>query len=149
MNADSATRTQNTNTLTVTVEYRFHPLFGRELTVLRSPRGVDGAFEVVGLDGVALKVPRWMTLPEARCMQLSSEATVSVDALLALAFLLEAVNVPARMGKPMKRRNNEAGSTRAQHVDATAGSASITDAQYSVGHLDGSGDQRGDERRGR
>jgi len=127
---DRATRTQNTNTLTVRVEYRFHPLFDRELTVLRAPRAVEGAFELVGPDGVTLKVPRWMTLPEARCMQLSSEATVSTCALVALASLLEAVKLPGRTGSATKRRNDEAGLARAQHVDSTVGNATNTGGQY-------------------
>ncbi len=139
--------------MTITVEYRFHPLFGHELKVLRAPRIADGAFEVVGPDDVTLKVPRWMTLPESRCLQLSSEATVSMEALLALASLLEAANIPSCTARAMTatepRRNDEADSARAQRVEASVDSASHYDAKRQGDCLDGRGDQRRLERKSR
>lgn len=74
--------------LRVTVHYRFHPLAGMELEVVSAPRRVELPITVRGLDGIAIKIPRWMTEPAAGAVQISELAALPIEALLAVAALL-------------------------------------------------------------
>ena len=72
----------------VKVHYRFHPLHGQELEVACRP-GRDGSrVTVIDPEGVRLKIPDWMLLPEAARHSLSSEAAISDRALLRLCDLI-------------------------------------------------------------
>ncbi len=73
---------------TVKVYYRFHPLHGQELEVACRPRREDGCVTVIDPEGVRLKIPAWMLLPEAAWHSLSSEAAISDHALLRLCDLI-------------------------------------------------------------
>ena len=72
----------------IKVHYRFHPLCGKDLQVVRAPRRVELPITVRGPDGIDLKIPRWMTEPPAGAIQISDHATLPIEALLAVAALL-------------------------------------------------------------
>jgi hypothetical protein len=81
VSADERTHTQNTVGLTVTVHYPFHPLCGQELRVACRTHSHDGVVTVLDLQGKGLKIPIWMTSPEAARHKLSDHAAVDVKAL--------------------------------------------------------------------
>ena len=68
--------------------YAFHPLHGKELEVACRPRREDGCVTVIDPEGVRLKIPAWMLLPEAARHGLSSEAAIGGNALLGLSDLI-------------------------------------------------------------
>ena len=72
----------------ITVHYRFHPLAGTELQVVRVGRRAEMPITVRGPDGVDLKIPRWMTDPSAGDLVLSDTATLAVAALRAVTELV-------------------------------------------------------------
>jgi len=72
----------------VKVHYRFHPLHGQELEVACRPGRDAGLVTVIDPEGVRLKIPGWMLLPEAARHSLSSEAAISDRALLGLCDLI-------------------------------------------------------------
>jgi hypothetical protein len=72
----------------VKVSYRFHPLHGQELEVACGPRREGGHVTVIDPEGVRLKIPAWMLLPEAARHSLSSKAAISDRALLSLCDLI-------------------------------------------------------------
>jgi len=55
---------------TITVFYRFHPLFGRDFSVIRSVRYAGQYFLDVTADGKIMSIPRWMA-SEDHCRQLT------------------------------------------------------------------------------
>jgi hypothetical protein len=83
-----ATARHDTQSLTVTVEYPFHPLAGMQLPVLTASRR-DKWVTVRGPDGFDLKVPHWMLSSSAR-VEISSEIAMSVESLCAVLELIEA-----------------------------------------------------------
>ena len=66
------------------VRYPFHPLYGQTLEVTTGARHADGSHTVVAPDGSQLKVPVWMTVPEAETHVVSAEAVIGSCALLHL-----------------------------------------------------------------
>ena len=85
------TPARDTHSARVTVQYRFHPLFGRELEVISTPRSANGgAVTVADPTGRRLKIPCWMLSAEAGELGLTAQAVVGVRALLNLAELLKA-----------------------------------------------------------
>src|SRR5215470_6492880 len=76
---------------TVTVYYRWHPLFGQSLRVCRR-RWKDNTVCQLP-DNTALCIPSWMLSPE--CARLSAgPPQISVDALMQLRHLLSSCNSP-------------------------------------------------------
>src|SRR2546421_9095594 len=73
---------------TVTVYYRWHPLFGHSLRVFQHKKGQSGERTICQLvDGSMLTIPSWMLTPE--CAQLSfGPPQISVEALIELQHLL-------------------------------------------------------------
>lgn len=71
------------------VFYPFHPLYGQELETVHE-RG-DGAVMVIHPDGYHLKIPVWMTSPEAANLSLTGKAVIRPRALLTLTRLIEAL----------------------------------------------------------
>ena len=74
---------------TVCVYYRFHPLSGGEFEVFTASRSSDRVVTIKDPLGRRLKIPSWMTKPDAAHMALRSEATVAPQALSSLAELLQ------------------------------------------------------------
>jgi len=68
--------------------YLFHPLHGQELAVACRPRRENGCVTVIDPDGVQLKIPVWMLLPEAEWHGLAKEAAISGSALLRVCDVL-------------------------------------------------------------
>ena len=84
------TPARDTHGARVTVHYRFHPLCGRELEIISTPRSADGgAVMVADPTGRRLKIPCWMLSTEAGELGLTAQAVVGVRALLNLAELLK------------------------------------------------------------
>ena len=73
--------------LETTVYYPFHPLCGRTLAVVN--RGKE-AVTVVAPGERHLKIPTWMTRPEAAGHEVSAQAAIDLGALFALSDLLPA-----------------------------------------------------------
>jgi hypothetical protein len=71
-----------------TVYYPFHPLHGQEVSVACRGRRQDDPVTVIDPQGVQLKVPAWMLLPDAARHGLSREAVISGTAWLRLCDLL-------------------------------------------------------------
>ena len=90
----------------VTINYRFHPLHGRELAVERIlekgdpvadcvelPHGRSGAIHDThgishGVCAGRIRIPLWMTRPEAAAFQLSDLPRIDPEALLEICRLL-------------------------------------------------------------
>jgi hypothetical protein len=70
------------------VFYRFHPLYGSTLQIVRRPKRGDGAVSVIDQTGRRLKIPVWMLSPEAAETVISEQIHLSKEALLSLASLL-------------------------------------------------------------
>ena len=68
--------------------YPFHPLYGREVEVSCRTRRQHDPVTVIAPDGVQLKIPAWMLLPEAARYDLSNQAAISGSAWLRLCDLL-------------------------------------------------------------
>jgi hypothetical protein len=85
------THTQNTlsaNNTDVQVFYRFHPLFGATLQIVRRPERGDGAACVIDATGKRLKIPTWMLSQECAQIKITEQANLSKEALLSLAGLI-------------------------------------------------------------
>jgi len=76
----------------------FHPLHGQELEVACRPRREDGCVTVIDAEGVRLKIPVWMLLPEAEGHGLSNQAAISGSALLRLCDLVGIESVQDTVG---------------------------------------------------
>ena len=74
----------------ITVRYPFHPLYGQALAVASKARRADGAETVVAPDGSRLKIPVWMTTPEAEGHGVCDEVAISSRALLKLVEVISA-----------------------------------------------------------
>jgi len=74
----------------ITVRYPFHPLYGQTLAVTSMARRADGALTVAAPDGSHLKLPVWMTVPEAEGHSVSREVAISSRALLNLLEVVAA-----------------------------------------------------------
>ena len=83
--AHSTLSAENTE---VQVFYRFHPLHGATVRILRRPERGDGAVSVIDRTGKRLKIPVWMLSPETGSIVISERARLSKEALLSLASLL-------------------------------------------------------------
>jgi hypothetical protein len=68
----------------VTVHYRFHPLYGHELRVVRWCRPGNRGATVEHPDGNTLKVPLWILEPAADRYHLSETIELDGNALTAL-----------------------------------------------------------------
>ena len=71
--------------------YRFHPLYGAEVEVIRCLRKSTSVILIVKLpSGVQIAVPEWMLIPQT-CDRLSVEdqSRISIDALIALRRLID------------------------------------------------------------
>jgi hypothetical protein len=78
---------------TVTVYYRWHPLFGQSLPVRQRKRGTDGECFVCKLaDSTTLSIPAWMLDPECAHLALGPPQ-IAVAALLELRDLLSALQL--------------------------------------------------------
>jgi hypothetical protein len=71
-----------------TVYYPFHPLHGQEVEVSCRARRENDWVMVSDPQGVPLKIPAWMLLPEAARYGLSNQATIGGSAWLGLCDLL-------------------------------------------------------------
>jgi hypothetical protein len=71
-----------------TVHYPFHPLRGKQLEVVHTPRGEGGAVVVAVPGGHRLKIPTWMLEPRASAIVIRPEPIVSARAWLVLCDLL-------------------------------------------------------------
>ena len=73
---------------TVTVYYRWHPLFGQTLNVYKRRRGRTGERKVCELgDGRTIAIPAWMLHPDCAQMLLGPPQ-ISLEALAELRRLL-------------------------------------------------------------
>ncbi len=73
----------------ITVQYPFHPFYGKELVVIRGTRSIDGAITISDPQGKHLKIPVWMTTPDAKHYYISKESIINVSALISLSGLLK------------------------------------------------------------
>ena len=79
---------------TVTIYYRWHPLFGKSLPVRKRRRDGDCEHIYCDVDGKIYPIPSWMVSPE--CSQFSlGPSLVSVRALFKLRDLLAGLPLPA------------------------------------------------------
>jgi hypothetical protein len=77
------------------VAYRFHPLFGQEIQILRRLRaGSEPAVIAQGVEDLRIMIPCWM-LDEVLCrgMGVESQPRVSVTSLAELRALIDAQNI--------------------------------------------------------
>jgi hypothetical protein len=84
----SAHNTLSADNTDVQVFYRFHPLHGVTLRILRRPKRGDGAVCVMDPAGRRLKIPVWMLLPECAEITISQQPHLGQQALLSLASLI-------------------------------------------------------------
>ena len=70
------------------MHYRFHPLHGQQVQILYRARRENDWVAVIDPQGIQLKIPAWMLLPEASQYDLSNQAEISAIALLRLCDLL-------------------------------------------------------------
>jgi hypothetical protein len=105
---------------TVTVYYRWHPLFGLVLPVWRRTQHRDGQrIYCKAPDGKICLLPEWMLRPE--CMQLSEGAPlVSVDALARLHQLLKDLQRRSHWDKGFLTLSGREGSHEAKSETARA-----------------------------
>ena len=116
------TPARDTHGARVTVHYRFHPLCGRELEVVSTPRSADGgAVTVADPTGRRLKIPCWMLSTEAGELGLTAQAEVGVRALLNLAELLKAHLSPP---EPATTRDSLSPTSESAERRKTRGAAS-------------------------
>ena len=118
---------------TVTVHYRWHPLHGRTLRVLRFQPGKSGVqIFYEHEDGPRGAIPEWMTDSAACSMMALGCPVVAIEALLQLVELLEATpraqwNTPepskevprAQSKEPATRANEPLGSNSTRGSGAT------------------------------
>ena len=71
-----APATKKTISSKITVFYPFHPLHGRELEVDCRPKKGAGSLTIVDPDGVRMKIPSWMTMPQAENYRLTDHAAI-------------------------------------------------------------------------
>lgn len=82
---------------TVTVYYRWHPLFGQSLRVCRRRWKNNTVCQLP--DNTALCIPSWMLSPE--CARLSlGPPQIAVDALMQLRHLLSSLQLTSACDKP-------------------------------------------------
>lgn len=81
---DARNAIRNTKCSTITIRYPFHPLCGQELAVERLSAKGDGFADCVDLEGRRLRVPLWMTSPEAAEHRLADAVRIDPKALLRL-----------------------------------------------------------------
>jgi len=62
--------------------------------VVCAPKKEDGALTVIDPAGFSLKIPLWMTSPQAAQYQLSDRAELSARALVSLVRLLKPEDKP-------------------------------------------------------
>jgi hypothetical protein len=89
--ADGGSSTHNTlsaGSTHVQVFYRFHPLHGYSLRVIRRPKRGDGAVSVLDPTGKRLKIPVWMLSSAAANIKMAEQGLLSKEALLNLTSLL-------------------------------------------------------------
>src|SRR6266545_2887342 len=110
---------------TVTVYYRWHPLFGQSLEVRQRKKGTDGEYVVCQLaNGTSLSIPAWMLNPE--CAQLAlGPPQIAVAALLELRDLLSAL--PFASGCPLPSFREEAAADEATVRTVPAVESIVTD----------------------
>lgn len=93
---NAATHQHTTHQLGPTqVAYRFHPLFGQEMQILRRLRaGSEPAVIAQGVEDLRIMIPCWM-LDEVLCrgMGVESQPRVSVTSLAELRALIDAQNI--------------------------------------------------------
>ena len=110
---------------TVTVYYRWHPLFGLSLPVHRRRKSSNGERVFCQLpDGKFCSLPSWMLRPDCAQFSLGSPL-ISVEALSELRNLLTAWQTPATCGKallksPAKEGGDETISEATQAADESA-----------------------------
>lgn len=95
--ANASTHTHSTlsaETTPVQVLYRFHPLYGATVQIVRRPKRGDGAVSVIDPTGRRLKIPVWMLLPDSAKIKIAEQAYLNKEALLSLASL---VSTPREM----------------------------------------------------
>ena len=85
---------------TVTIYYRWHPLFGQSLRVCRREKKRRGEYISYQLpDGTICSLPAWMFSP-AECAQFSlGSPLIAVEALVQLRDVLDALQVPSGCDK--------------------------------------------------
>ena len=81
-------RRQNTLLSKITVYYPFHPLHGLTLAVAEAPWRRAGLVAVLAPSGYRVKIPVWMTSPQAAGFAVSMTPAICVRGLLRLADLL-------------------------------------------------------------
>ena len=129
----------------ITVHYPFHPLYGQTLAVASKARRADGAETVVAQDGSQLKIPTWMTTPEAEGHAVSHEVAIGPQALLKLLEVVSALTAEglaplsssATPGEAMlgdaKRRTCKTGRERASGAGQTGRKADPTEPRIEDG----------------
>jgi len=68
--------------LKIEIHYPFHPLCGIELEVACPTKKNDGLVTVIDPQGIRLKVPLWMTSPQAENHQLAEVEVIGINGLL-------------------------------------------------------------------
>ena len=115
--------------LETTVFYRFHPLYGRTLPVV--DQGKE-AVTVVAPGERHLKIPTWMTRPEAAGHEVSEQAAIAVRALFALSESL-----PAKGPEPHATLSEPETTPAAGGEDEAVGARALPETLEDQGRADG------------
>jgi hypothetical protein len=75
--------------LKIKIHYPFHPFYGKELGVICRSRNKEGWLTLAEPSGNSLKIPVWMTNPEAERHHMTDKAEVSIESILSLLAFLE------------------------------------------------------------
>jgi len=98
---------------TVTIYYRWHPLFGQTLRVRKHMKNRRGEHIFCELpDGTICSLPKWMFSPD--CMRLSlGRPVISVEALVELRDVLTTLRLPSSCDKSSLERVSKEGENEA------------------------------------
>jgi hypothetical protein len=114
------------------VFYPFHPLSGRTLAVVTTG---TAAVTVVGPDERHLKIPTWMTRPQAAGFEVSAQAAIEPDALFALRALLKSEESEAH-ATLCESETTPATGGEDETVGACAGREALEDEERADGRID-------------
>jgi len=73
---------------TITIWYPFHPFHGRELIVERVSDKERGFVDCIDSEGRKLRVPLWMTMPDAAEHRVANSVAIEPGSLLKLVRLV-------------------------------------------------------------
>ena len=119
-----ASTRHRTTTATVVVHYRFHPLFGQQLEVIRRLARCTPPAVVVKVEGTCrpLTVPEWMVSPAASSLRVSQDATVGTTHLLDVCSLIE------RMADAVRMKNDPINSLNSKSMHEEPGGSDHANA---------------------